>query len=59
MSLFYKVFAVSMLIGYGAVGLNGYELGGGDKREIPQNVRQSATGWRSHHFWYVGYHGGK
>ena len=59
MSHLYKVFALSVLVAYGAAGWYGWEIGGSDKREIPENVRQSSGGWRSFHFWHVGYHGGK
>lgn len=60
MSRLYKVFAILLVAGYAFAGLKGYEPGGGgDKREIPQNVRQSSAGWRSFHFWHAGIKGGK
>lgn len=59
MRLLYTAFAIAVLLGYGAVGFNGYELGGGEKKELPQNARQASGGWRSFHFWHVGYMGGK
>lgn len=59
MSTRYKLFAALVLSAYAWMGLTGRELGWTDRRSIPENVRQSAAGWRSFHFWHAGVNGGK
>lgn len=59
MVTFYKLFAVSVLALYALAGWRGWELGSGERSEIPPSVRQSPGGYRSFHFWHTGFHGGK
>lgn len=44
---------------YGIGSWNGWEMGGGKREWVPQSVRSSPGGYRSHHFWHSGYRGGK
>jgi hypothetical protein len=44
---------------YGLVALTGREFGDPQRQVVPADVRQSPGGYRSFHFWHIGYRGGK
>ncbi|MGE0455863.1 MAG: hypothetical protein AB7O37_19275 [Vicinamibacteria bacterium] len=50
----FLVYALGVLGLWGASALNGWELGGGKRGLIPQNVRQSPGGYRSYNYWRGG-----
>ncbi len=37
----------------------GWEFSSSQQRQLPEDVRQSAGGIRSYHYWHEGYQGGK
>ena len=53
----YTLFAVLILLGYGFVAVNGYELRRTKRQFVPAGVRGNVGGAGS--IWYRGYHGGK
>lgn len=54
----YLIIGIIIIALYGLVALSGIEFGD-TKRQVPlADVRQSG-GYRSFHFWYFGYRGGK
>ncbi len=44
---------------YAAGANTGWEPQQEPRSRIPADVRSSPGGYRSHHFWFHGYHGGK
>jgi hypothetical protein len=44
---------------YGLASYTGWEPQQEPRTHLPADVRTSPGGYRSHHFWYRGYHGGK
>lgn len=59
LSKIYLVIGVVILALYALVALSGREFGDPERQRAPADVRQSPGGYRSFHFWYVGYRGGK
>ena len=55
----YLIGGILLLGLYSVVALTGKEFGDAQRQIIPASVRQSPGGYRSFHFWYVGYRGGK
>jgi hypothetical protein len=55
----YAVLGTVILSAYGWVAYSGWEFGHPDRGTIPADVRQAPGGYRSFHFWHVGYMGGK
>jgi hypothetical protein len=53
------VFGGLVVGGYSAIAYSDYEPSAARRGEIPASVRSSPGGYRSHQFWYSGYHGGK
>jgi hypothetical protein len=45
--------------GYAVAAVSGYEPGQPERDEVPASVRTSPGGYRSHHMWHSGFHGGK
>jgi len=61
-SKFYIGVAVLMLSGFGYVGFTGWEHSSPDKRFVPSKVQTAPSGFRTFHYWHVGfggYRGGK
>lgn len=50
---------VLLLGGYTALAASQWEPSVVERDELPASVRSSPGGYRSYHFWHVGYHGGK
>lgn len=48
-----------VLTGFTLAGVFGWELRDGTSERAPGSARQSPGGYRSYHFWHVGFHGGK
>ena len=55
----YLALSVLVLTGFALAGVLGWELRDGTSDRAPGSARQSPGGYRSYHFWHVGYHGGK
>jgi murein DD-endopeptidase MepM/ murein hydrolase activator NlpD len=53
------VFGGLVVGGYSALAYSNYEPSAARRGEIPASVRSSPGGYRTHQFWYSGYHGGK
>jgi hypothetical protein len=53
------VFGALVTGGYSALAYSDYEPSAARRGEIPASVRSSPGGYRTHQFWYSGYHGGK
>lgn len=61
-SLLVKVYTGLSLVAltvFVLAGVFGWELSGSSTDRAPGSARQSPGGYRSYHFWHVGYHGGK
>ena len=48
-----------ILVGYSGMALTGYEFGDEPRETIPAEARNSPGGYRSSHFWVMGFRGGK
>lgn len=48
-----------LLVGYSVMAFNGWEFGDARREVIPREQLHAASGYRSSHFWYSGYRGGK
>ncbi len=56
----YLVLGSGLLAGWAAKTALGMEIGGtGERLTIPADQRGSPGGYRTFHFWYSGFHGGK
>jgi hypothetical protein len=45
--------------GYAAAAVTEYEPGQPERDELPASIRTTPGGYRSHHIWHTGFHGGK
>ena len=55
----YAGVGVVLLAVYGLASFEGWEIGNPERKVLPTSARQGPGGYRSFHFWYSGYHGGK
>jgi hypothetical protein len=55
----YTGLGVLILVVYGVASFAGWEFGNPERKVLPADVRHGPGGYRSFHFWYSGYHGGK
>ncbi len=55
----YVGLAGAALAVYLVAGLLGWDFKSSTRDTVPGSVRSSPGGYRSYHFWYGGYHGGK
>jgi hypothetical protein len=55
----YAGLGIAVLVIYGLASFGGWEFDNPERKVLPAGVRQSPGGYRSFHFWYSGYHGGK
>ncbi|HLG15364.1 MAG TPA: hypothetical protein VJH03_12800 [Blastocatellia bacterium] len=55
----YLIIGIAIIALYGLVALTGREIGDPSREQVPASVRNSPGGYRSFHFWHVGYRGGK
>lgn len=58
-TILYLILGGGGLVVYAAATASGWEPTHEPRRTIPADVRSSPGGYRSHHFWFRGYHGGK
>jgi hypothetical protein len=56
---FYAVVGLVILGAWGVATQAGWEWGTPTRQFIPADVRSQPGGYRSFHFWHVGYYGGK
>lgn len=56
---FYLVFGGLTCLFYVVWNIAGWELSSPKREATPASVRNSPGGYRSTHFWYGGFHGGK
>lgn len=65
MSWITKIYLVAGLLGlswFGWLGLSGWERDGRTRRTVPAEVQAAPNGYRTFHYWHVGfggYRGGK
>jgi hypothetical protein len=59
LSKVYLIIGIMIIAGYGVVAFSGMEFGDAKRQVVPADVRQSPGGYRSFHFWHLGYRGGK
>jgi hypothetical protein len=52
--MMFKVFVAAVVLAYGVLSWNGWELGTGKRGVIPREARQQSGGYRSYHFWRGG-----
>lgn len=56
----YGIFGAALLVLYLLAESTGYVLfEPGERSAVPPEVRGARAGYRTHGFWYGGYHGGK
>lgn len=55
----YLAVALAVIVGYGAVGLMGWEFGHPESGKLPANVAKQPRGYRTHHYVHGWYRGGK
>ena len=55
----YLVCGTLAVLGYAYVVFSGWEPPAGARQHVPAGVRHAPGGYRSYHFWHMGYHGGK
>ena len=53
----YTIFGVGVVTLYAAASMLGWEMGSGERRQLPPDARHN--GYRSFHFWHYGLRGGK
>jgi hypothetical protein len=59
LSKLYLLIGALIIALYAVVAFTGKEFGDPERQKMPADVRQSPGGYRSFHFWYSGYRGGK
>ncbi len=57
MAKFYLLFGLASVGGYGYVSHSGWEYTSQKTRFVPKSVMGSPGGFRSFHYWHVGYGG--
>ena len=58
-TIIFGVLGTAIAGAYAAVAITQWEPTPAKQEELPASVRSSPGGYRSYHFWHVGYHGGK
>jgi len=55
----YLLTGIALIGLYGVMGFLGWEYDTPPRQSIPASARNTPGVYRSHHFWYSGYRGGK
>jgi hypothetical protein len=58
-TIIFGIIGTTIVGAYAAVAITQWEPTSAERDELPASVRSSPGGYRSYHFWHVGYHGGK